>query len=1027
MATEFASTEGEFFESEPEMHTIVRLRDATDGDVGSLAAAHGAAKRAASFLASLLEAVLSALPGLLAESEGCESVTSILAEMRPCLEKLIGVRKLHGQLAAAAERALESAKMAELRDNVVARLVARKESPLITTAEAKVERKNTLDALVEAPSAALDGVLASLCHPCCGSKIAQNASKAYMLRAYYPEVGRKDFMGSEAKGLLSLWQGGAFAVIWDDLGSELKAILADLSEKQLSEKGITLHVAVPAGAWDEHALARNAEGLKLARVSMVSVLVSKGWNTDGSSKLGIPDLSHVPRRFAFSVNAQAGDVKAMPDLMVRACEPVMGVRLGLDRVAAKLLEEKGLKEKDVRVMPSRAHEACFVEYKDKGLKTVVVRGIVRAHVDMQVREIVEDIVKPLLEEIDDGSVDMSHVCLKVLGGGEGLNAKALAHDVEVAVAQCLVKSLLLHRVGCVGVTLEIGDTVCIDVATPSGFGVAQVSVVDELPSPFPSLETVDVRRRAAARKAGGFLISDAVELLQLASDGCDVTDVEELVLSEEASLVPVSSPQAHKEAVGMRIYSLKLNGCSVLIVGNDLTHRVASMGVKECKTFVAACERAERMQTPLLFLNASSGARLGVDEAMKKMLTFAEDGKLVAGGMEVSSVSNPNADYGVPSLSGCGATARAYSRLYDKGFCVTICIGRAVGIGAYLARLGRRTIQVAQTPIILTGQAALNKVLGKDVYESNAQLGGPQIMHQNGVTHLTASNCLEAMRQAKEWMEWKTRVEAKEPARPVPPEGDGALSPAQLVDVLFDAGSFVEVQRAWAKSVVCGRARLNGRAVGVIATQTATTELVVPADPGDFSTSERRIQHPGCLWLPDSAAKTAEALEDMGREQLPMIILANWRGFSGGLRDLFEGVLQAGSGIVEGLRKYPAPVFVYIPRGAELRGGAWVVLDKQINEHGNIQILMDPSARGGILEPEGTAEIRFKKAAIHEWMERDGADEKEYPKYRAGALRFCDAHDRAEALLAQQVIDGVVDLADARGFLTKKLNDLLLQ
>ena len=390
------------------------------------------------------------------------------------------------------------------------------------------------------------------------------------------------------------------------------------------------------------------------------------------------------RRFAFSVNAQAGDVKAMPDLMVRACEPVMGVvmgvRLGLDRVAAKLLEEKGLKEKDVRVMPSRAHEACFVEYKDKGLKTVVVRGIVRAHVDMQVREIVEDIVKPLLEEIDDGSVDTSHVCLKVLGGSEGLNAKALAHDVEVAVAQSLVPSLLLHRVGCVGVTLEIGDTVCVDVATPSGFGVAQVSVVDELPSPFPSLETVDVRRRAAARKAGGFLISDAVELLQLASDGRDVTDVEEFVLSEEGSLVPVSSPQAHKEAVGMRVYSLKLNGCSVLIVGNDLTHRVASMGVKECKTFVAACERAEKMQTPLLFLNASSGARLGVDEAMKKMLTFAEDGKLVAGGMEVSSVSNPNADYGVPSLSGCGATARAYSRLYDKGFCVTICIGRAVGI-----------------------------------------------------------------------------------------------------------------------------------------------------------------------------------------------------------------------------------------------------------------------------------------------------------------------------------------------------------
>lgn len=33
-------------------------------------------------------------------------------------------------------------------------------------------------------------------------------------------------------------------------------------------------------------------------------------------------------------------------------------------------------------------------------------------------------------------------------------------------------------------------------------------------------------------------------------------------------------------------------------------------------------------------------------------------------------------------------------------------------------------------------------------------------------------------------------------------------------------------------------------------------------------------------------------MEEFDREQLPLIILANWRGFSGGQRDLFEGVLQ---------------------------------------------------------------------------------------------------------------------------------------
>jgi acetyl-CoA carboxylase/biotin carboxylase 1 len=52
---------------------------------------------------------------------------------------------------------------------------------------------------------------------------------------------------------------------------------------------------------------------------------------------------------------------------------------------------------------------------------------------------------------------------------------------------------------------------------------------------------------------------------------------------------------------------------------------------------------------------------------------------------------------------------------------------RSVGIGAYLVRLGQRVVQVEGQPIILTGAQAINKVLGKEVYTSNIQLGGPQV------------------------------------------------------------------------------------------------------------------------------------------------------------------------------------------------------------------------------------------------------------------------------------------------------------
>lgn len=54
-------------------------------------------------------------------------------------------------------------------------------------------------------------------------------------------------------------------------------------------------------------------------------------------------------------------------------------------------------------------------------------------------------------------------------------------------------------------------------------------------------------------------------------------------------------------------------------------------------------------------------------------------------------------------------------RAWREGFTITLVSGRTVGIGAYLARLGRRCVQRLDQPIILTGFQALNKVLGKEV------------------------------------------------------------------------------------------------------------------------------------------------------------------------------------------------------------------------------------------------------------------------------------------------------------------------
>ena len=121
--------------------------------------------------------------------------------------------------------------------------------------------------------------------------------------------------------------------------------------------------------------------------------------------------------------------------------------------------------------------------------------------------------------------------------------------------------------------------------------------------------------------------------------------------------------------------------------------------------------------------------------------------------------------------------------------------------------------------------------------------------------------------------------------------------------------------------------------MGVIAVETRLQELRIPADPANPESRETLLPQAGQVWFPDSAYKTAQAIQDFGHaENLPLIIFANWRGFSGGTRDMFDEILKFGAMIVDALREYRHPVFVYIPPRGELRGGAWVVVDPTINE-----------------------------------------------------------------------------------------------
>lgn len=185
------------------------------------------------------------------------------------------------------------------------------------------------------------------------------------------------------------------------------------------------------------------------------------------------------------------------------------------------------------------------------------------------------------------------------------------------------------------------------------------------------------------------------------------------------------------------------------------------------------------------------------------------------------------------------------------------------------------------------GFSALNKLLGREVYTSHMQLGGPHIMANNGVVHRTVSDDLEGCTEILRWLGYvPERVGTDPPVRfwnTDPVDRPVGYIPEQMCDPraaiqgtvhqtaedaasshptadagasfdptaenwlggIFDRGSFTEALAGWARTVVTGRARLGGIPVGVIAVQTQAVMCYIPADPGQPDSAERAVPQAG--------------------------------------------------------------------------------------------------------------------------------------------------------------------------------------
>jgi len=637
-------------------------------------------------------------------------------------------------------------------------------------------------------------------------------------------------------------------------------------------------------------------------------------------------------------------------------------------------------------------------------------------------------------------------------------------------------------------------------------GGEEVCIID----PYSGTNIIQTKR-AIARRVGSTYAYDFLGLLEVGLIGewdehlqslgkeglsempAGIFSSQELIEEEDGSLSPGFRPiGTNKDGMVAWLVNMKTpeypNGREVVLIANDVTVQSGSFGVTEDDLYYKASQFARARGLPRVYIACNAGARIGlVDELKPKFkVKFNDDSNPTKGfeylyltdedyealpngtvnahkvseGWAIDDIIGTNHGIGVENLRGSGMIAGETSKAYDEIFTLSYVTGRSVGIGAYLVRLGQRIIQMKQGPMILTGFSALNKLLGREVYTSQDQLGGPQIMFPNGVTHEVVDDDQSGAASILKWLSFVPEKVGSIPAcrdcadpvdrdvvfRPTPTPYDPRLMLSGTPDEpgFFDEGSYKEYLAGWGKSVVVGRGRLGGIPMGAIAVETRLVEQIIPADPADANSREAILPQAGQVLFPDSSYKTAQAIRDFSKEGLPIMIFANWRGFSGGSRDMAGEVLKFGAMIVDALREYEHPVYIYLPPHGELRGGSWVVVDPTINEE-KMSMYADPDSRGGILEPAGIVEVKFRAQDQNKVMHRldqqlqlldaelEGVDDFDETKtdvkdqisnreselkatYTQIATEFADLHDKTGRMKAKGVIKAAVPWARSREF-----------
>jgi methylmalonyl-CoA decarboxylase subunit alpha len=417
-------------------------------------------------------------------------------------------------------------------------------------------------------------------------------------------------------------------------------------------------------------------------------------------------------------------------------------------------------------------------------------------------------------------------------------------------------------------------------------------------------------------------------------------------------------------------------GRPVALMANDPTVKAGSWGPKTVEKILRIQERAMSLGLPLVYLVDSAGARITEQVQM------------------------------FPGRRGAGRIFHNQVKLSGVVPQVCVLFGPSAAGGAYIPAFCDVVIMREGNASMYLGSPRMAEmVIGEKV--SLEEMGGAR-MHTgvSGCGHQLVKTDEEGIATAQRYLSylpgnWEHAPPSAAPVAPAQPT-DGQtiaeLIPADenkpfdikaLIAALVDAGSLLEIHPRWAKELVVGFARLDGRSLGIVASQP---------------------KHKGGVLFGDSADKATRFIATCNAFNVPLLFLADVPGFMIGTQVEREGIIRHGAKMISAVSEATVPKISVVVRkayGAGLYAMAGPAFEPDC-------CLALPSASIAVMGPQAAINaVYFNQLQAIE-------DEPERAR-RTEQLRTEYAEDIDILHLASElVVDAVIEPAELRDELVRR-------